>query len=331
MRVYTPREFWEGELDESEAITSFLRRFRSRSPRLHSMQSATVGCCRELRLFACYLPTRASRGDEWNWCPRTRSDVGARISSRPYRRRHAAAGCVGDSLSLVPTAHLETHDAALSMQCYASAVIPSDFYTIVHKHLRPISRAHCSVRTKSSTNSSPRWRRRFYVYRRIGEELEGAALDAYRGWNRFLAEYLKHLHEEETRLLPELGARNPPASGAAALVAQHGERAAAFLTMLLPMIAHAERTVILQHSAGRPRAARPRHDGCAAMFDPAQMAELERSTQNSAHLAPRENLQTSRCYCAAIHASTQATSARLSGGRASGIGEPHGGLGESFW
>ena len=35
-------------------------------------------------------------------------------------------------------------------------------------------------------------------------------------------------------------------------------------------------------------------------------------------------------YCAAIQASTQAASSSLSAGRASGIGEPQGGVGESF-
>jgi len=37
-----------------------------------------------------------------------------------------------------------------------------------------------------------------------------------------------------------------------------------------------------------------------------------------------------RCYWAAIHANTQATSSSLSAGRASGMGEPQGGVGESF-
>jgi len=87
----------------------------------------------------------------------------------------------------------------------------------------------------------------------LGEDdLEAAALDAYREWNRFLAAYLIHLDDEENRLFPALGAANPPASAVAALAARRGEQSSAFLAMLLPVLTHAERLEILRHLEAEP-------------------------------------------------------------------------------
>ncbi len=61
-----------------------------------------------------------------------------------------------------------------------------------------------------------------------------------------------HLDEEETRLFPALGARNPPASRVAALVVPRAEQASAFLAMLLPVLSNAERVEILRHLRAAP-------------------------------------------------------------------------------
>jgi len=80
--------------------------------------------------------------------------------------------------------------------------------------------------------------------------------------------------------------------------------------------------------------ARREEEGCAAPLSPraveknanrevySQFERMSRALAGMQRLSPR--------YCAAIQANTQAVSSSLSAGRASGMGEPQGGVGESF-
>lgn len=111
------------------------------------------------------------------------------------------------------------------------------------------------------------------------DQLEAAALDAYRSWNRFLSHYLMHLDDEETRLFPELGAGNPPASGVAALVTARGEQAATFLAVLLPILTEGERLEILRPLRAEPEMIERGLAAARASLTPAQVAALQQALE----------------------------------------------------
>ena len=216
---------------------------------------------------------------------------------------------------------------------YAARVSRSDFYTIVHKHLRRalfdvsvqlsgldrtnvakvvdafrgaagMLRGHAELENASVApllrDTSPALEVAMTsghaeleaelagVEARIvrlpalaDDELEAAGLDAYRSWNRFVASYLMHLDEEESRLFRALGDANPPASAVAAVVAKRGEQSTAFLAMLLPVLSHAERLEILRPLRSEPDLI---ERGMAAARDcltAAQLGVLERALERA--------------------------------------------------
>lgn len=111
------------------------------------------------------------------------------------------------------------------------------------------------------------------------DQFEAAALDAYRCWNRFLSAYLMHLDEEETHLFPELGARNPPASGVAGLVTQRGEQGAMFLALLLPILTEGERLEILRPLRAKPKMLERGLAAARETLTPAQVAALQQALE----------------------------------------------------
>lgn len=83
----------------------------------------------------------------------------------------------------------------------------------------------------------------------LDDGFDEVALGVYRAFNLFLADYLHHLDDEETRLFPALGARNPEASAAAGMIVEDGVPTR-LLEVLLPILAHAERVEVLRPLCG---------------------------------------------------------------------------------
>ncbi|HMI88630.1 MAG TPA: hemerythrin domain-containing protein [Polyangiaceae bacterium] len=113
------------------------------------------------------------------------------------------------------------------------------------------------------------------------DDLELAALDAYRGWNCFVAAYLMHLDDEEKRLFPALGAANPAASGVAGLIVQRGDQGLAFLAMLLPILSHDERFEIMRHLRDAPSLFERGIGVAGASLTPAQLGLLKQALEMS--------------------------------------------------